>query len=533
MKIVTRQPLSVFALLSMFAAAGCAKSHEIDVLTPASTYTPDVVVDGGTTTDAATFDAPFEFDAGDASDAFDAADANDASDAHDAFDAADANDASDAFDAADANDASLTACPPGYVRASTGDCTDINECLTNNGRCGDPVGNMCTNTDGSYSCTCKNGWVIGRGSCVVPIPIDFPVGVSPNVLTANDFNGDDIADIAVTNFNSATVSILLGHGDGSFRPSVDYDVGPSPNWISAADFNGDHVLDLAVARWGGELQILVGTGRGTFDLSYITYVIGNPAYDDYQMQIADLNRDGALDIVVADAWNGCVSILLGYGDASFREQVKVHTGVLAVGLVLGDVNEDGRLDLVVTDTSSSQLNILFGNGDGTFQLPRAPIEDGFWAGYIASSDLNGDGHLDIVTTHPSAPLGSAGRGSIMVFLGRGDGTFATPTQYNLLVGDASEVVITDFNGDGVEDLAVDDASSYDGDSAAVTIFTGAGDGTFTRTYSIGIGGPLIGNVSADFNRDGIPDVAMANHRTNSVSVLLGNCGGNFGVCRAH
>jgi hypothetical protein len=67
-------------------------------------------------------------------------------------------------------------------------------------------------------------------------------------LAISDFNRDGIIDIAVANYASAGVSVLLGKGGGEFEAPLHFTAGPEARGIVAADFNGDGILDLAVAN---------------------------------------------------------------------------------------------------------------------------------------------------------------------------------------------------------------------------------------------------------------------------------------------
>ena len=75
------------------------------------------------------------------------------------------------------------------------------------------------------------------------------MGSNPISVTAGDFNGDGYLDLAVANYNSNTVSILLNNGSGVFTQSSTPGVGSNPYSVTAGDFNGDGYLDLAVANY--------------------------------------------------------------------------------------------------------------------------------------------------------------------------------------------------------------------------------------------------------------------------------------------
>jgi FG-GAP-like repeat/FG-GAP repeat len=325
-------------------------------------------------------------------------------------------------------------------------------------------------------------------------------------VVTGDFNGDGKLDLAVANTG---VSILLGNGNGTFRPHVDYTTGNGPASVAVGDFNSDGKLDLVVANNGGDVSILLGNGNGTFR-PHVDYTTGNsPA----SVAVGDFNGDGKLDLAVANsgASNGIsnVSVLLGKGDGTFDAAVNYSAGFGANSVAVGDFNRDGRLDLVVSNFGTGNVIVLLGKGDGTFQTP---VDYGtFIPVSVAVGDLNGDGKLDLAVA--SIPPGNVGPGTVSILLGNGNGTFQSAVDYSV-GSNLSAVALGDFNGDGKLDLAV---ANSGGD---VSILLGKGDGTFQPpidyianlySYSIALG---------DFNRDGRLDLAVADPADSSVSILL-------------
>src|SRR5271157_1547101 len=86
----------------------------------------------------------------------------------------------------------------------------------------------------------------------------------PMGIAVADVNGDGKPDILVTNMDSNTVGVLLGNGDGTFRPVVTYPSGGETTSVAVADLNGDGKPDLIVGLLGGEVGVLLGNGDGTF-----------------------------------------------------------------------------------------------------------------------------------------------------------------------------------------------------------------------------------------------------------------------------
>jgi hypothetical protein len=108
-------------------------------------------------------------------------------------------------------------------------------------------------------------------------------------------------------------------------------------------------------------------------------------------------------------------------------------------------------------------------------------------------------------------------------LGHGDGTFGPPTVYPAGGADYG-VVVGDFNGDGIPDVAVTATGAYDDD---VRLFLGNGDGTFRAGQSPSTGTGPYGIAAADLTRNGHLDLVTANHFVDTVSVLVGDGTGAF------
>src|SRR5215471_8715365 len=187
---------------------------------------------------------------------------------------------------------------------------------------------------------------------------DWPVDNGPAAVVVADFNGDGIPDIATANFNTDTVSVLLGNGDGSFQPAINtvtHDVpactstGTDCNLgLAAGDLNGDGIPDLVVLDSTAYATVLLGNGDGTFQVGTRYYVGEGPK----AIAIADFNGDGALDLAVASGGIG-VAIRLGNGDGTFQDiwPVSSSGGPLYVSLVAIDLNGDG-----IPDIATANLN---------------------------------------------------------------------------------------------------------------------------------------------------------------------------------
>jgi len=373
----------------------------------------------------------------------------------------------------------------------------------------------------------QGGTLIGNITLPGPGMLDlqsanvYPVGNFSIAVATGDFNGDGFIDLAVVNQTDNTVSILLGNGDGTFRTQQTYPLATGAGGIAVGDFNGDGKLDLAVACAGGSnggvVSVLLGNGDGTFQAQQ-TYAVG---FFAFAVAVGDFNLDGSPDLVASGSSNtgGAVVVLLNNGDGTFTAQQTSPAGMSGQAVAVGDFNKDGRLDVAVADFSGNQAVVLLGNGQGGFGRAQT-YPAGTFPSDIVIGDLNHDGNLDLALTNQ-------GDNTVSVLLGNSDGTFQA--QHAFAAGQMPVGIgITEFTGSGFQDLAV--ASSGDN---TVRVLLGNGDGTFQPQLTFPSGGASFGLAIADFNGDGFPDVATANYTSNDASVLVGGTVSSGQLLNAH
>jgi hypothetical protein len=366
-------------------------------------------------------------------------------------------------------------------------------------------------------------------------PVNLPVGPAPGGLVTADFNRDGIPDLVVANNGSpdgslGSLSFLAGNGDGTFQPAANFDVGPNPAALAVGDFGGDGLLDLAVthdspAHAGpGAVTILLGGGDGTFRNAGDNPVGTGPG----SVAVADFNNDGNPDVVTANLTDGTVSVLPGHGDGSFGPAQTLPVGPLPDSVAVGGFAGNGDVGIVTADEGAGgSISLLAGNGDGTFQpavrLPLDPTGAPLAARSVAVADLNGDGIPDLVTANDSSPVG----GSVSVLLGNGDGSFQAAQTFAAGSKPLS-VAVGDFDGDGQPDLVVSNLT-FAGQTDQLSLLRGNGDGTFRDPVPLDTGRLSEALAVADFNGDGILDLAAANVTGHDVSILLGQGGGSFNL----
>src|SRR5580704_9285604 len=319
-------------------------------------------------------------------------------------------------------------------------------------------------------------------------------------VAVGDFNGDGKLDVAAVIDGTNAVSIFLGHGDGSFAAPVQYPTGPmvlSPPYhnVLAGDFNGDSKLDLAVASDNG-IAILLGNGDGTFRPFRLVPSLSSVNPGDELLALTDFNNDGKLDIVKATQTGASIiNVALGIGDGTFRQALgfQIPSILNTESAVVGDFNGDGKPDLAFASQSSDVVTILFGNGDGTFQghieysVPSVSNNVNF----MVAADFNGDGALDMAL----ADFGNSGAGEVSVFVNQpvaafapralkfanqGVGTTSAEQSVTLTNGGAAPLAITNIaaSGDFAETNDCGSSLGIGKTCAASVIFAPTFDGFF-------------------------------------------------------
>jgi hypothetical protein len=250
----------------------------------------------------------------------------------------------------------------------------------------------------------------------------------------------------------------------------------------------------------------------------VSYASGNKAYVLFS---GDLNGDGKLDLAAGNELDSTVSVFLNSGTGTFTRVAPVFpTGEYPTGGTIADFNRDGRFDVITADYHGNSVTVLLGDGTGTL-APRASYATvaGAETSNLAIGDLNNDNNLDVVATNPQDH-------SVSVFLGQASGVLQAGVTLSVGVVGSSEpfsAAIGDFDDNGNADLAI-----ADNRSTTIIVRLGNGDGTFQpeAAYAIG-GGPAFIVTTGDMNLDGNLDILSANRNTSDVSVLLGRGDGTF------
>jgi len=310
----------------------------------------------------------------------------------------------------------------------------------------------------------------------------------PIDLATGDFNSDGHADVAVARTASPTVLVLRGDGAGGFAAPQNLSGPTNLEAILSSDWNRDGYADLAVVSNAG-LVVWLGSHNGVF-----TPIRNLPlAWGPVEMAVADLDRDGDRDTIVALSSRKRMIVLPGRGsDAMLELPLPLIVDDSVGGGVTADFDEDGHTDVALG--SDQGVHLLLGGGRGDFEYRMTPIVTNE-VRFLEAAEMNGDGHADIVTASFYGPYAN-----LEVWTGNGQGGFdRTDSDY------AGEVVafgVFDFDHDG--DLDVADLVQF-----SFRVRFNDGSGMLAPPIEVALSAVGRDFMVGDFNGDGFGDVAVS------------------------
>jgi len=436
------------------------------------------------------------------------------------------------------------------------------------------------NSDGRFDLATEQFRLLGLGDGQFASPTSAATAAAPVVTVTGDFNGDGLLDQATVNPGSNSIAVFLALPNGDLDTPQFFSVGVRPVAIVAEDFNRDGRLDLATANGESrDVTLLLNSGDGSFVNA--TEVAANSL--ETAPIVGDLNNDGAIDTLMLRR-DGAILLRMGLPDqpgmlggftiintVAARDVTIVSTGTetliaaidrspqrifgvlppgdtvslysltgvlrerLAVGSLATQVraarlNNDVRDDLVVINAGSHAAQVFFAGAAG-FRDGPLPLNLTVGSGPsdLELADADGTGTIDILVTNRLS-------GDVSIYRNWGNGNFAPEERYRTgtlpygidLQADGlhlrslerpDALVVADVTGDRVADLLVRNSGS-----ASFALLSGNGAGGFTNptviTFFVADADSAQFRV-ADFNRDGIPDLAELLPGTGQMNIRLG------------
>lgn len=352
---------------------------------------------------------------------------------------------------------------------------------------------------------------------------------TPQDMTAMDFDGDGVTDLAVANGQDNTVVVYHNtstNGSATFTTQY-FANGPSGYWpvgLASGDLDGDGKPDLVMANNNGSNFVVYQNISSPGHISFTQLPpFGEPGIP-YWVAIGDLNGDGKPDVALVETNGNTIEVFPNtstVGSISFGTPVPVFlpNGYSPWAVAIGDFDRDGMPDLAATDWSNNNLSVFRNKGTAGGSISFGSHQD-FAVGNspqgLAVGDLDGDGFPDIVVgnnTDNSLTLlrSTSSPGSI---------SFATTT--HATGAGPYYIAIADLNGDGLPDIA----SASNGPGTVSVLRNASTPGSIALAASVDYAtdnGPIAVSL-ADMDGNGTPDIVVLNengsHPAPDFSVLL-------------
>jgi len=248
--------------------------------------------------------------------------------------------------------------------------------------------------------------------------------------------------------------------------------------IRLVDINGDKNLDLYV-----EKRVWLNDGQGRFTKTALTFGVRDAYFTDF-------NGDGKVDVLCND------SIFLNDGTYKYTFFAQLPTHMTMNYAEIADIDNDGDMDIIVADQNSDSLFI----NDGKSNFISAHKSFGGWSQCrYAFGDINGDGFTDVYVAIPHTPPPNMVHTANKIWLGNGKGDF-TERSHDIADEESRGVLLSDFDGDGDLDLFVATIGK-----TGNLIFINDGKGNFTDSGQI-LGDNGGSAKAVDFDNDGDLDL---------------------------
>jgi FG-GAP-like repeat len=334
---------------------------------------------------------------------------------------------------------------------------------------------------------------------------------SSHGVVAIDVNNDENPDLAFAQGSGPGVVVYLNR-DGAFNPTDLKTLGVGPvSWMQTADFNGDKREDLLVLTGGRLLGFAVNGDGIESDASLDIDVRGSGRF-----RVADVDGDGLMDIVVTDKKNKAGGVLIYWGDADRSFSSRPPTllpSVFSRDVAVADLNRDGHPDVVVANYGNDNADgdtpttIYFGSGSGFDPDSPYELQTRFAAG-VSVADFDGDGWEDLVVACTRSD--SSHNVSSYIYY-NDEGRFSDSDRTAVLTLGAVQTAVGDVDRNGRPDVMF--LNSVDGTKGLsdARLYWNDGEGHFTaERMSLLPIRDAFGHVAADLNLDGSLDIVFAN-----------------------
>ncbi len=329
-----------------------------------------------------------------------------------------------------------------------------------------------------------------------------------------DLNGDHKLDLVVTSAPTVPMNdkmnVLLGNGDGTFAAAQTYTAGSGLS-IVLGDFNGDGKLDAAVGSDStNQVGILLGDGTGGFGPPQ--YFTG--AMDSGTLAAADVNYDGKLDLVQGGNLqeNKQFAVILGNGDGTLQTPTLYTSGGgRPQAVVLADMDGDGALDIVVANADGNNVTVFHNNDKSS----GAPGPSGFAVSAPAGTVTAGT-PFDVTVTAKTSGGQTATGYTGTVHIASSDGQATLPADYTFTAADQGvHIFSVTLKTDGSQSISVADTVTTTvkgsatvtvtpASAASIAVVSGGGQ---SETVNTAFAGPLVARILDPYG-NAVPGVTV-------------------------
>jgi hypothetical protein len=336
---------------------------------------------------------------------------------------------------------------------------------------------------------------------------DAPTIGAPRAIVSADFNRDGFPDVALGGTARASIGIMFHHGfeegdEGQrFKPVREIVVGGGPFELVAADVNRDGLVDIVVANADlHAVTVLLNDATHEFRTVLQTPVSDNPR----GLAVADFNRDGIPDIVVTKYMGSTIEVLFGAGNGTFPTRRSHSAPASSQGIAAADFNHDGWMDAVVVSVTGI-VSLYTMNAAGA---TREDMSRGHGWNVVTTGDFDRNGEIDVAYASTASSV-------VEVMYRHPNGSRTWNGDPMPVAASPRGIETADMNQDGTLDLVVAGRSAS---MATLLLRNGAAGHAYSR-HDIAAGTGARDVTLVDFTGDGKIDMLTANEYGSSVSLL--------------
>lgn len=332
-------------------------------------------------------------------------------------------------------------------------------------------------------------------------------------LLGADVDKDGRTDLLALSGATARLTVLLNRPDG-FRAAGEVDAGATATGCATGDFNGDGEVDVAVPHHDNdEIWLLLGKGAGAFEAPRKVRVPVTKPHA-HMLLVADADEDGRADLLLAQADDNTVWVLVGDGKGGFQpgSGSPISTGNHPYVVAASDFNGDGHLDVATPNWYGKSVSVFLGDGKGRFrEAPNSPVGGFTGPAALSTADLSGDGAVDLA-------VGNDDSNRVQILVGDGSGAFAGGVVADLVAtADCLAPIAADLTGDGRLDVI---ATAVNG-AATFSYWVNLGGGRFSPPHTLPCAAVASRICVADLNGDKVADLAAGTWDEAKVLIWLG------------